>query len=225
MPRRCRRLHFVGGLFPAMRKGKRRIEITDAGEGAKPADAEGASEMTEKDMPDEVDEERSESDLEETTDVDELRSEIGRLKRELEEEHDRHLRAVAELQNYRRRVSRESREQSRYAGQEVLSRILPVMDNLQRVLEHEAESGTEDFAIGVRMTVEEFFRVLDQLGVTVIDCAGESFDPAMHDAVARIETDEVPAGTIVDVDTPGYCLHDRCLRPARVVVAADAQDE
>lgn len=157
--------------------------------------------------------------------VAELKAEIERLRAALDEEQDKHLRAVAELKNFRRRTTRESQERSRYAGQEVLSCILPVMDNLQRVLEHEAEAGTEDFATGVRMTVEEFFRVLDNLGVTVLDCEGERFDPAMHDAVARIETDEVPEGTILQVDTPGYCLHDRCLRPARVVVAAGPEDE
>ena len=157
--------------------------------------------------------------------VAELRAEVDRLRAALDEEHERHLRAVADLQNFRRRTSRDMQERSRYEGQEVLARILPVMDNLQRILEHEAQSNAEEFATGVRMTVDEFFRVLDQLGVTVVDCAGEAFDPALHDAVARVETDELPAGTIIEVDTPGYCLHDRCLRPARVVVAASSEEE
>jgi molecular chaperone GrpE len=160
--------------------------------------------------------------------IEELQAEIERLRAELAEEHERYLRAVAELQNYRRRVTREQQEKARYAGQDVLEQILPVMDNLRRILEHEEAAGSDEFARGVRLVIEEFFRVLDQMGVTVIDRAGEQFDPAVHEAVARAETAEAPEGTVVAVDSPGYRLHDRCLRPARVVVATapnDAQDE
>lgn len=164
-----------------------------------------------------------ESPGEESETVEQLRERIEELEAALAEENDRHLRAVAELQNFKRRVAREQREKQQYAGQNVIASILPVMDNLRRVLEHQAEAGTEDFAKGVEMTVEEFFRVLNQFGVTVIDCEGETFDPNMHEAVARVETEEAPEGTVIAVDTPGYCLHDRCLRPARVVVAVPAE--
>lgn len=167
--------------------------------------------------------EETPSDSDDAT-VEELRAKVEELEAALEEEHDRHLRAVAELQNYRKRIAREQGDRQKYAGQSVLSAILPVMDNLRRVLEHQAEAGTEDFAKGVAMTVEEFFRVLSQFGVTVIDCEGEEFDPNLHEAVARVETEEVPEGTVIAVDTPGYCLHDRCLRPARVVVAAQSPE-
>lgn len=167
--------------------------------------------------------EETPSDSDDAT-VEELRAKVEELEAALEEEHDRHLRAVAELQNYRKRIAREQGDRQKYAGQSVLSAILPVMDNLRRVLEHQAEAGTEDFAKGVEMTVEEFFRVLSQFGVTVIDCEGEEFDPNLHEAVARVETEEVPEGTVIAVDTPGYCLHDRCLRPARVVVAAQSPE-
>ncbi len=151
--------------------------------------------------------------------VEALQAEVERLREELAVEHDRHLRAVAEMQNFRKRVTREQQERARYAGQDVLEQILPVMDNLRLVLEHEAEAGDDEFARGVRLVVEQFFRVLAQMGVTIIDCEGEAFDPAMHEAVARVPTEEVPEGTVVAVDTPGYRLHDRCIRPARVVVA------
>ncbi len=151
--------------------------------------------------------------------VAELQAEVERLQAAVAEEHDRHLRAVAELQNYRRRVTREQQERARYAGQDVLSRMLPVMDNLQRVLEHEVDAGSEEFVRGVRLVVAEFFRVLGQVGVSVIDCEGEQFDPSLHEAVAQVDTQEAREGTVGAVDTPGYCLHDRCLRPARVVVA------
>jgi len=182
-----------------MQDGPRKIEIEDD----EPTGTEQSAEAEEPEAPAE-------------------QGAIEELEAALAEEHDRHLRAVAELQNFRKRTTREQREKQKYAGQSIFSSILPVMDNLRRVLQHQAEAGTEDFAKGVEMTVEEFFRVLGQFGVTVIDCKGEPFDPTMHEAVARVETGEVPEGTVVEVDTPGYCLHDRCLRPARVVVAAEA---
>lgn len=153
--------------------------------------------------------------------VEELQAEIERLQAEVAQERDRHLRAVAEMQNLRKRTARENQDRQRYAGQSVLSAILPVMDNLTRVLEHQEAAGTEEFAKGVQMTVDEFFRVLASLGVTVVGSEGETFDPNVHEAVARVEGSDVPEGTVVAVDTPGYCLHDRCIRPARVVVAAD----
>jgi molecular chaperone GrpE len=153
--------------------------------------------------------------------VEELQAEIERLQAEVAQERDRHLRAVAEMQNFRKRTARENQDRQRYAGQSVLSAILPVMDNLTRVLEHQEAAGTEEFAKGVQLTVEEFFRVLASLGVTVVGSEGETFDPNVHEAVARVEGSDVPEGTVVAVDTPGYCLHDRCIRPARVVVAAD----
>ncbi len=216
-----------------MDKPARKIEVTDGDASAETQEAEAEDQSERIDADEEVAEAPAEEDAEdaeapESDDgetIAELKAEIERLEEALEEEHDRRLRAVAELRNFKRRTAKERQERARYAGQEVLSEILPVMDNLQRVLEHEAEAGTEDFATGVRMTVEEFFRILDQLGVTVLGCEGEPFDPAVHDAVARVETDEVPEGTVVEVDTPGYCLHDRCLRPARVVVAKGDEDE
>lgn len=190
------------------------IEITEGDAAAEPtaddADA-GAGPVAQEDTPGGAD------PVPQT--IEELQAEVERLRAELAEAHDRHLRAVAELQNYRRRVTREQQEKARYAGQDVLEQILPVMDNLQRILEHEEAAGSEEFGRGVRLVVEEFFRVLDRVGVTVIDCAGEQFDPSLHEAVAVAETVEAPAGTVVAVDSPGYCLHDRCLRPARVVVA------
>ena len=131
--------------------------------------------------------------------VAELQAEVERLRAELAAEHDRHLRAVAELQNFRRRITREQQERARYAGQDALAQILPVMDNLRLVLEHEAEAGDDEFARGVRLVVEQFFRVLEQMGVTVIDCAGEPFDPAMHEAVARVATEEVPELSLIHI--------------------------
>jgi len=200
--------------------GPRRINI----QGEEPEADMQQEEETEDTVSDE-NAEQAEQSVESDAEVEKLRARVEELEAALEEKHDLHLRAVAELQNFKKRTARDHREKQQYAGQNVISAILPVMDNLRRVLKHQADAGTEDFAKGVEMTVEEFFRVLAGFGVTVIDCEGEQFDPNMHEAVARVETEEVPEGTVIAVDTPGYCLHDRCLRPARVVVAAEGDSD
>lgn len=202
-----------------MPDGSRRIEIE---EDEPDVDEQSAQET---DQTEDAPARDNQPETEDDATVAELEAKIEQLEAALEQEHDQRMRALAELQNFKKRTARDQRDRQRYAGQGVLSAILPVMDNLRRVLEHQAEAGTEDFAKGVEMTVEEFFRVLSQFGVTIIDCEGEEFDPNMHEAVARVETEEVPEGTVVAVDTPGYCLHDRCLRPARVVVAAEGPAE
>lgn len=191
-----------------MQDERKRIKIVTADDEVETADTQ-------------VDDPTSEDESGSQPSVEDLRAEIERLEAELAEERDRHLRAVADLQNYRRRTTREQQERQRYAGQSVLSAILPVMDNLKRVLQHQEQAGTDEFARGVEMTVEEFFRVLAGLGVTVIGSRGEPFDPNLHEAVATVDATEAAPGTVAAVDTPGYCLHDRCIRPARVVVAAE----
>lgn len=148
-----------------------------------------------------------------------LRAEVEKLQSALAEAEDRHLRAVAELHNYKRRSQREQAQRMQYANQELLSRIIPVMDNLRRALDHQEHAGSEEFARGVELVVQQFHEMLLSFGVEPVQAEGKPFDPQVHEAVAQVETSEVPEGTVLEVDTPGYCLHDRCLRPAKVVVA------
>lgn len=147
------------------------------------------------------------------------RLELERLRDALAEAEDKHLRALAELQNYKRRSQREQAQRMQYANQELLSQVIPVMDNLQRALDHQAHAGSEEFARGVELVVQQFHEMLLSFGVEPVQAEGQLFDPQVHEAVAQVETGEVPEGTVLEVDTPGYCLHDRCLRPAKVVVA------
>lgn len=151
--------------------------------------------------------------------VEQLRAEVERLQAALAEAEDKYLRAVAELHNYKRRSQREQAQRMQYANQELLAQVLPIMDNLQRALAHQAHAGSEEFARGVELVVRQFHDILASFGVQPVPAQGQPFDPQIHEAVAQVETTEVPEGTVVEVDTPGYCLHDRCLRPAKVVVA------
>jgi len=191
------------------REEGRRIEV-DTDEDAQPQEATPEAEESSDSPMAEVIPEAGEE---------ELRAEVHRLREALAEAEDKHLRAVAELQNYKRRSTREQAQRMQYANQELIAQIIPVMDNLQRALEHQAHAGSEEFARGVELVVEQFHEMLRSFGVEPVRTEGEVFDPRVHEAVAQVATEKVPEGTILEVDTPGYCLHDRCLRPAKVVVA------
>ncbi len=155
--------------------------------------------------------------------ADEMQDEILRLTQLAAEHEDKHLRAVAEMQNFRRRSAREQVERVQFANQGLLARILPIVDNLNRALDHRDSAGTDEFARGVEMVAQQFAEALASFGVVPVAGVGAAFDPQVHEAVAQVETDEVPEGVVVAVDTPGYCLHDRCLCPAKVIVAKAPQ--
>ncbi len=152
---------------------------------------------------------------------------IERLKKELEEakakaseNYDRFLRLYAEFDNYRKRVAREKAELVRYGNEELLKELLPVLDNLERALEH-AKRGGDPKAIveGVGLILDQFQAVLKRFGVEPIRAIGEKFDPERHEAVGEQEAEGVEPGEVILEVQKGYMLNDRLLRPAKVVVA------
>jgi molecular chaperone GrpE len=145
-------------------------------------------------------------------------AEIARLK-------DDYLRALAEVENVRRRAARDRQEASQYAVSSFARDLLSVADNLQRALGSVAEEARmQDPALdalmsGVEMTEKELLTVLDRYGVKRIAADGETFDPHVHEALYEIPDASVPHGTVLQVVQPGYTIHDRTLRPARVGIA------
>lgn len=159
--------------------------------------------------------------------VDELLCEIERLKVELEEErnrldeeHNRYLRALADFSNYKRRHQEEYSQAMRFASQELILKLLPVMDNFRRAIEAaEQTQSFESLVEGVRLILRQLDEILEREGVKPIKSVGEQFDPSYHEAVMRVETDEYPENTIIDEFQTGYMQHDRVIRPAKVRVA------
>lgn len=147
--------------------------------------------------------------------------EVAELKRQLEDKQDRLLRALAEADNIRRRGQRERDDYVKYATESLVRDLIPVLDNFDRALA--AARGAEaagGVAQGVELTQRELLKVLEKHGVTRYSAVGERFDPTRHEAVARVETLEQPADSVVTETAPGYALYGRVLRPALVVVAA-----
>ena len=136
----------------------------------------------------------------------------------LKDSHDRHLRAAADLENYKKRALREREEVERFGIQKLLKDLLPVMDNLDRALEHADASNV--LTEGVVATRRLFEEALARYGVKTFTTVGQPFDPTQHEAMQRVTTSEVAPGTVVSEMVRGYTLHGRLVRPALVSVAS-----
>jgi molecular chaperone GrpE len=128
------------------------------------------------------------------------------------------LRAVADFDNYRKRIERERRELSDYAATDVLLELLPIIDNFERALQAPAV-GDEAFKKGVELIHKQMLDLLRKRGVTLIDALGADFDPNVHQAVIHEPSDEHREGEVMQELQRGYKLGDRLLRPAMVKVA------
>jgi molecular chaperone GrpE len=131
----------------------------------------------------------------------------------------RYQRLAADFENYKRRTRQELADRTQYANEELLRKLLPILDNLHRALDHAPEGIDRNWFDGLRTVVRQFEDTLQAQGVSPIPAVGEKFDPSKHEAIAREETDEHEEGTIVEEMQPGYRLHERVLRPTLVKVA------
>ena len=156
--------------------------------------------------------------------VAELEKKLAVVEKEKKENWDKYLRAVADVDNLRKRQKREVEDTKFETKNKVLKEMLPVVDNLERAIEHAAQSGGEvDAALkpiveGVQLVLRQFSTAFERLDVTPIDAMGQPFDPNQHEAISQQESDQTP-GTIVQVLQRGYKAGDRLLRPSLVVVA------
>jgi molecular chaperone GrpE len=151
----------------------------------------------------------------------ELRQELEDAQVATAQNWDLYLRERADLENFRKRAQRDKEEAIRFANDRLLKEVIPVLDNLERAVEHSSQNGTESEALleGVNMTITMFAKVLSDFGVKPVAALGEPFDPNFHQAMGQVETDEQPVNTVVNEFQKGYLLNDRLLRPSLVMVA------
>ncbi|MGQ9650751.1 MAG: nucleotide exchange factor GrpE [Phycisphaerae bacterium] len=147
------------------------------------------------------------------------------LNAEAEQWKDKFLRAKADLLNYQRRAEKDRAESLRYANAGLVQALLPVLDDLERVVAAAAKhkNDPETFVAGVRLTLENCLKTLKSFGVEPIEAAGKPFDPTHHEAIMQQPSDEHPVPTVLSEVLKGYCLHDRVLRPSRVIVSKPAE--
>jgi molecular chaperone GrpE len=157
-----------------------------------------------------------------------VEAELKKLSDERQEMHDRLARRQAEFDNFRKRTERERTETYNRALGEVVRRLLPVLDNLQRALDAERVVEVKEseefrhFLHGVELINRQLGGVLEGLGVETVPTVGERFDPHVHEAVATEETDAHEPDTVTQEMQRGYRLGDKLLRPAMVKVATKA---
>lgn len=136
------------------------------------------------------------------------------------EAEDKHLRAMADLENVKKRLTRETEHLRKYAAGSVLEDLLPVIDNLDLALAHAHQyEGCKDFVTGVDMTRKMFLDTLSRHGLTPVAAAqGDEFNPEFHEAVGMASEPGLADNTVAQVAQQGYMLKDRLLRPAKVLV-------
>jgi molecular chaperone GrpE len=146
---------------------------------------------------------------------------VAQLRAELQSAKDRELRCHAELDNFRKRASRELAETLRYANMSLLRDLLPVVDNIERAIQA-AQQNADAAALldGFKMVRQQLEETLKRHHCLQIEALHAPFDPNVHHAVMQQPSDEHPANTVLMVTQNGYQLHDRVVRPSQVIVSA-----
>ena len=145
-------------------------------------------------------------------------AEIEQLKQELSRARDLHLRALADFDNYRKRVQREQDSAAQAGKRQLVLALLGVMDDFERALAY-ANTAPESILAGARVIHQRLTDLLQAQGVVPYTSTGQPFDPALHEAVDAVKTDQATSGVVLDELSRGYRWGDAVLRPARVRVA------
>jgi molecular chaperone GrpE len=148
-----------------------------------------------------------------------LEEQLTLAEQKAHENWEKSVRALAELDNVRRRMEREVANAHKYGAEKIISALLPIMDSLEQALQLADKSGDTAMHEGLELTMKLFTDALQKFDVTVLDPMGEIFDPQQHEAMAMQPAPDVAPNTIIAVFQKGYKLSDRVIRPARVVVA------
>jgi molecular chaperone GrpE len=163
---------------------------------------------------------------ESSEEVAELRLKLEEKTKEAEENYARLLRLAADMENLKKRQERERADLLQFANENLVKELLPVVDNLERALDHGRQlKAPKALLEGIEMVYHGFLKVLDRFGVTAHDSLGQQFDPAFHNAMMQEEAPDVPNGSVIKELQKGYLMNQRLLRPAMVVVASNTQNE
>lgn len=148
-----------------------------------------------------------------------LLKKIEELEQKAAEHQDKYLRAVAELENYKKRSAKERLESVKFANEALLRDILPLVDSMDRALEHACNSDDfEAFKTGLKLVQDQLLCCLGKHGVEKIEALGKDFDPHIHEAMLQVEGKEHQDNKVMSEFEKGYLLHGRLLKPAKVSV-------
>ena len=161
----------------------------------------------------------------EVSEVDRLKADLLKLEEQLQEAQDKHLRSIAEMDNMRKRSIKERADLLKYGNENLMSDLLPMLDSFEKSLQESAASSEniESFQKGMSLIHKQLFAILEKHGLKVVESVGKPFDPNLHQAIQRVEMEDVDEDIVKDEYSRGYTLNDRLLRPSMVVVAAKAE--
>lgn len=158
--------------------------------------------------------------------VEELQKRIEELEKEANEWKEKFLRKAAEFENYKRRTENDQLNLLNYAAESFIKKILPVVDDFERSLEHINDSNDyEKLKEGVQLIYNKLVKVLDEQGVKKIEAVGKPFDVHYHEALMQKADNSVPAHTVLEELEKGYMYKDKVIRHAKVVVSSEDQVE
>lgn len=145
---------------------------------------------------------------------------LDRLKNELQEAQQRELRALAELDNVRKRLQRDYESLIKFASMGLVRDLVEVIDNMNRACESAASQASVAALLeGVRMVQGQMVSVLAKYDCKPIEAVGKEFDPNIHQAIAQMPSTEHAAGLVMNQASVGYMMHDRVVRPSQVIVS------
>jgi molecular chaperone GrpE len=156
------------------------------------------------------------------TDLEALRARLDTAEQEREQFKALAARGRADFENYQKRSQREQAQERLYAQSPLAKDLLTPLDNLERAVAHAAQSGDRSPIVqGVTLVLTQMADLLRRHGIVRVDALGKPFDPNLHEAVMQQPSAEHPPMTVIQVFEPGYTIHDRVLRTARVAVASE----
>jgi molecular chaperone GrpE len=149
---------------------------------------------------------------------------LAAMQEEAAQFKDKLLRTLADFDNFRKRSRREVDDARRSGRDHLLKELLPVFDNLERAVEHALRAGSSEtdwkgLGEGISLVIRQLKDTLSRMGIERIEAQGQAFDPALHEAIQQLETNDHPPGTVAAEVQAGYREGDRLVRPALVVVA------
>ena len=151
--------------------------------------------------------------------VESLMQRLQEKEKEAAENYDKYVRAVAEMENYKKRAVRDRADSLKYGQENLIKDILPLVDNLDRAMEHACNSNDfEAFKAGLQLIQNQLSGCLGKQGVEPIQAIGRDFDPNFHEAVLQVESPEHGHNQVVEEFEKGYLLNGRLLRPSKVSV-------
>ncbi|HUH64866.1 MAG TPA: nucleotide exchange factor GrpE [Syntrophales bacterium] len=161
-----------------------------------------------------------------TSGTEDIMLKLQEKEKEAAENYDKYVRAVAELENYRKRAAKEKAESIKYGNENIIRDILPLVDSMDRALQHAENYGYSDsFKKGLKLLQDQLLGCLGKHGVEQIDCVDKTFDPNLHEAVYQVDSAAHEGNKVVEELEKGYRLHDRLLRPAKVSISKRAKKE